>query len=215
VLGVREPALVAIMSILRVRVFTVVATGDNFTSRGEDEARQLAKELRAYWKEYGRFPFDERMMKVLTDPKARPEAWQEAAVNLARLDKPVRPLSTMVAPVVIGRVSPRAKPNPAIAKFRNPTVAEAILAAMDRDLKAHDARKRDHLYEYERSHIERTYAGALAELGDRRVVLLAVERWRRAKGESRRRWAAVCHALGEPKPLRDQKESPSGEGEND
>ena len=31
------------------------------------------------------------------------------------------------------------KPNPAIAKFSQPTVAEAILAALDRDLKAHDA----------------------------------------------------------------------------
>src|SRR5262249_57686082 len=85
VLGVREAALTAVMSILRVRVFEPAATGDNFTSRGKEGAQSVAERLRAYWKEYGGLPFDERMMKVLTDPKGNPESWREAAANLASL----------------------------------------------------------------------------------------------------------------------------------
>ena len=100
VLGVREATLTALMSILRVRVFEPAATGDNFTARGDDAAKEMAKRLRAYWKEYGRLPFDERMMKVLTDPKTNFEAKREAATNLATVNEDRR-LQTTIQPTVI------------------------------------------------------------------------------------------------------------------
>jgi hypothetical protein len=141
VLSVREAELTALMSILRVSVFEPASTGDNFTARGEDAAIQIVKRLRAYWKEYGAVPFDERMMKVLTDPRTNFEAKQEAAGNLASILRDRR-LRTTFHPTAIGD-NPPPKVNPVIAKFSKPTVAEAILAAIDYNLKQHAARKTD------------------------------------------------------------------------
>ena len=67
----------AVMSILRVSVFESRSTSDNFTSRGDEGAKEAAAKLRKYWETFGKLPFDEPMMKVL-DPKASPEAWREA-----------------------------------------------------------------------------------------------------------------------------------------
>jgi hypothetical protein len=48
VLGVREAALVAVMSILRTQVFEPASTGDNFTARDDNAAKQTADRLRAH-----------------------------------------------------------------------------------------------------------------------------------------------------------------------
>ena len=86
VIGVPEAAMTALMSIMRVRAFDPVSTGDNFTARGEEHKKSTAEKLREYWNNYGKLPFDERMMKVLTDPKTSTEAKCEAAHNLATLN---------------------------------------------------------------------------------------------------------------------------------
>ena len=52
-LGVREAALTAVMSILKIRAFEARSTGDNFTAHGEAEAKCVAARLRKYWNEYG------------------------------------------------------------------------------------------------------------------------------------------------------------------
>jgi len=85
VLSVREAALTAVMSILRVRAFESRATGDISPPAAKRQAARTAKQLRAYWTKYGGKPFDERMMAVLTDKAAGQEMWREAAENLARL----------------------------------------------------------------------------------------------------------------------------------
>jgi hypothetical protein len=204
VLGVREAVLTAVMSILRVRVFEPAATGDNFTARGDDAAKEMAKRLRAYWAEYGRLPFDERMMKVLTDPKTNFEAKREAAENLASINEDRR-FRTTIYPTIIGADPPK-KPNPAVAKFKNPTAAEAILSAMDADLKAFDAEpsKDEPGYrDYKRRRIEGTYLSALVELGDERVAPEAAKRAAGARSlRARRQWSLVAHDLGDPKPFR-------------
>lgn len=204
VLGVREAVLTAVMSVLRVRVFEPVATGDNFTARGEDEAKETAKRLRAYWKEYGGLPFDERMMRVLTDTKTTFEAKREAAENLASLTEDRR-LRTTIYPTVVGSGKATGA-NPAVAKFSKPTAAEAILAAMDADLKAFDAEpsKDEAGYrDYKRRGLEGTYLSALVELGDGRVAAEAAKRAADAKTlRGRRQWAQVAHILGDPKPFR-------------
>src|SRR5262249_46024226 len=53
VLGVREGALMAVMSILRVRNFWGNGAGNSFTARGEEDAKRTAAQLRVYWKKYG------------------------------------------------------------------------------------------------------------------------------------------------------------------
>ncbi|KKK67838.1 hypothetical protein LCGC14_2950070, partial [marine sediment metagenome] len=128
ILSVREPALTAVMSILRVSFFSPGGTGDNFTSREEQDKQAVVKALRAYWKTYGKYPFDERMMKVLKDPRSSSKTLQEAAANIATLgDEDVRGTTAWAS----RKARTRQGPNPAIAKFKDPTSAEAILAAMD------------------------------------------------------------------------------------
>ena len=169
VLGVREAALTAVMSILKLQAFEARSTGDNFTAHGEAEAKRVAARLRQYWKEYGGLAMDARMMKVLADPKSRPQATREAAANLAGLGKQgQRYLSTSGATITVGPES--RKPNPAINKFSKPTTAEAILGAMDRDLAAHEAKRGDQLFQYEQNRIEDAYLIPLTELGDKRIA---------------------------------------------
>lgn len=201
VLSVREAALTALMSILRVRTFEPSATGDNFTRRGEQEAQDMAKRLRAYWNEYGRFPFDERMMEVLTDPQTTFDAKREAAFNLAHLGEGRTMATTVFGDRTIGE---RHGANPAIAKFKKPTAAEAILAAMDGDLRAFDKRPVDRLTDYHRRHIEDNYLFALITLDDQRIAEVLAQRSRSAATTTmRRKWAFGAHRLGASQPLKD------------
>lgn len=203
VLGVREAALVAVMSILQVSVFEPVATGDNFTGRGQKTAEETAKKLRAYWEKYGKVPYDERMMKILTDAASTLEAMQEAAINLATLgERRTRGTTVWSGGVREGDKDAKKK---AIEKFSEPTIAQAILAAMDRHLKAYDEdpENRNSLYEYSRRRIESTYISCLVELGDTRI---AAELKSRCEAEKlvrlRRQWAFACLKLGEDKPFK-------------
>ena len=204
VLNVREAELTALMSILRVHIFEPAATGDNFTSRGEEKAKETANRLRAYWKQYGHLPFDERMMKILTDPKTSFEAKREAADNLGAINEDRR-LRTTIHPTVIGGDPPK-KLNPVIGKFSKPTVAEAILSAMDSNLKDFDLKpkKEDPGYQdYLRSGIEGTYLSALVSLGDERISPeLAKRSVGAATVNARRLYASAALDLGDPKPFR-------------
>ncbi|MCA9037049.1 MAG: hypothetical protein KDA91_18060, partial [Planctomycetaceae bacterium] len=170
VLSVREAALTAAMSILKVRVFEPVATGDNFTNRGHDKVATTVASLRRYWKKYRDTPFENRMMDVLTNPASDSESLREAAQNLAQMNEQ-RTLATTVFSDT-RRVKPgEIAANPAIKKFTNPTSAEAILAAMDRELLRHDAQNdNDRLKDYERQQIEDIYLQSLVQLGDDRIV---------------------------------------------
>jgi hypothetical protein len=200
VLGVRESALTAVMSILKVRVFEPRSTGDNFTARGPRGAAEVARRLREYWKTYGGLRYDERMMKTVADPQADFEAVREAAHNLGSLGEK-RTLATTVFSDWLG--VPAKQPNPAVAKFTRPTVAEAILAAMDRDLAHHDAGGHTQLYDYERRRIEDSYLGPLVELGDKRIAAELARRWKTATAiRMRRKYALACHDLGDPEPLK-------------
>jgi hypothetical protein len=117
--------------------------------------------------EYGSTPIDERMMRVLTNPMASVEATREAAHNLAHFGED----ETRGTTVWTGRRrGERKAPNSAVAKFSKPTVAEAIVAAMDRDFAARDGGKADSLHDYHRRHIEDSYLIPLIELGDRKIV---------------------------------------------
>jgi len=202
VLSVREAALSAVMSILKVRVFEPASTGDNFTSRGEEAATDTAERLRRYWNKHGQMPFEDRMMAVLIDKTSNQEAMREAAVNLARISDQ-RTLGTTVFSDVETVGPDEAPPNPAIKKFKNPTAAEAMLAAMDRDLAQHDkTEKGGGSWDYRRRRIERTYFHAVMQLGDERI---APELRRRCDAADtlrmRRQYAFATHVLGDAEPL--------------
>src|SRR5439155_25549469 len=127
-----------------------------------------AARLRTYWDTYGKFPFDERMMKILTDPKSGGAATREAAENIATLGSR-RTIGTTVWSG--GWLFGPPRPNPAIAKFSNPTAADAILTAMDRDLKAVAAADEEAGWKERRAgEAERDYLDALVALGDKRIA---------------------------------------------
>jgi len=186
------------MSILRITAFEPVATGDDFTSRGADAARSTAARLRKYWEEYGKLTFDQRMMKVLTNPKANPSATLEAAENLANFGEKRR-IGTMVW--TGGVDEPPPEPNPLIARYKDPTVAQAILAARDRHLQTLDPNENGG---YEARRTDAAYAAALCTLGDASIIPEVRRRFvAESSLELRRRWAMLCFGLREDAPLRE------------
>jgi hypothetical protein len=200
VLAVRDPALVAIMTILRVSFFATHSTSDSLTARGEEDIKKVVGQIRAYWKEYGALSFDERMMKVLANPQSTFEAKREAAQNLATINQE-RYLSPSSSSYVDDPDS-KQKPNPAVQKFRNPTAAELILATMDAELKAHDAKPPKVRDTYDRDRAEEIYLTALVGLGDKRIGPEIAKRVAATTTLAKRRqWAQAAHFLGEPKPF--------------
>ena len=176
--------------------FEPVATGDNFTSRGEDEGKETAERLRAYWKKHGGLPFDERMMSLLTDPKGNSKSWREAAENLATI-KSTPYISTTVFSSFAKRDEKEA--NPVVEKFKKPTVAEAILAAMDRELAVRNANDKEG---DTADQIEEAYFGPLVELADPRIAAELVRRFQTASRiESRRKLASVAADCGDSAPM--------------
>lgn len=181
-LTVREAAHEAVTSILRTRAFDPRGTGDSFSARGREHAKAAAERLRAYWKEYGGRPFARRMYDVLVDSKAAPDIWLEAATNLAALPRDAKPT----------------QPHPAIDAFREPTTAQAMVAAMDRHLAV------GFEHDFQRRHARDGYLGSLIALGDTRVVPDLVRRAADASRlDDRVALAQVCFRLGTAGPLSD------------
>ena len=204
VLEAREAALTAVMTILHIQAFRTHSTGDSFTAHGKQAARQVAARLREYWKQNGGLPYDERLMKVLTNPKSSAAATREAAANLGRLG--ISGSSTLLNPsgATIRMGEDQLGPNPAVAKFNNPTAAEAILAALDRDLDAHDAAPRDQLYDYDRRKIEDAYLKPLMALGDKRIAPELARRYKAAgRVRLRREYALAAQQCGDSGPLKE------------
>ena len=185
---VREAERIAIESILQVTVFDP-QTGQTL-SRCETVAEQTAMLCR-YWDTYGKLPFDERMMKILTDPKSSGAACRKAADNLASLHERQRGWF----PTCFG--------NPAVTKFTTPTVAEAMLTALDRRLNEIAREKEDKNWpkDWLIAFIEDAYLKALVELGDRRIAQTLAKRAAGAETNTRRRFAFAAFRFGEPRPL--------------
>lgn len=216
VISVKEASLTAIMSIIKVQVFAPSSTGDNFSSRKEEMALAVVKQLRAYWLKYGKYPFDERMMKVLLDPDASFPAKREAAKNIASINDK-RYINTMFGTYADYQES--SAPNPVIKKFSKPSVAEIILKVMDEDLKNHDHSPpkelsgierllnnvnggNDDHKQYERRKIEDNYAYALIKLNDQRIGPEIAKRAQAGKSHRQRRlYTEIASSLDQSKPL--------------
>ena len=115
----------ALEGILRVRDFNPTGTPG---AADDDSPRATADRLRRYWDRFGGMPFPDRMMALLTDPATRPQAGREAAERLVEEFMPSRSWSRVDRR---GRDVPT-RPTALVARYSDPTVAEAILAAMDR-----------------------------------------------------------------------------------
>lgn len=201
VLSVREGALVAVMSILRYSVFKPAATGSNFTGSGAERMQAVARELRAYWEANKGLKIEQRMLNVLTAAKSTEEQMREAAENLAELTHR-RKIGTTVWSSSTGPGAP-ASTNPALA-LADPTAAEAILAAMDRDVARGDPRWKDdpRMWLFTLRKIESHYVECLIALDDKRICKELRRRCEKAtEMRMRRQWALACHKLGDPEPM--------------
>jgi hypothetical protein len=218
VLAVSEAALTAVMSILRTEFYSPAGTGSNFTSTGEDRQAGTVRQLRAYWEKFGNLPFDARMMAVLTSPDSTVEARREAAFNLATPNAEV----TLGTTVWTGRYRDPGGPNPVIGKFSAPTVAEAILAAADKELDAIQQKEAEwkragrkqtdpaETSEFilgeetffapdERRETVAVHSEALRLLGDRRIAATLASRANQSTDPAvRADWAFAADQLGDP-----------------
>jgi hypothetical protein len=180
-LPVRKAAAQAILAIIGSRAFLGEPEFD-------EDAENAAQRLRAYWKRYGHLGRERRLLAHLTDATASSQVWEEAATELAH-----------VGCVWVGRRRweyqvgrwVHKHPNPALNLVR-PTVAEAILAAMDRAVvKGADSDSEDRA----------VYLDALADLGDPRALPLLHARLKAAEGVERCQLADCCRRLGSSGPI--------------
>jgi hypothetical protein len=194
-LGVRDLALEVIQGILRTGMIDPNSRHVYVLPHGIANPFETGALLRRYVKKYGELPFDERMMTILTDKLASAAAWRDAAVNLVFLHG--RPeYAYFYLPM---RARPKAA-HLALDRISNPTTAEAILAALDRETTAFLAAKQSETHSLPGS--ERYYLYLLAALNDKRITPVLAGRSRSAKSTtSRMHYAEAAHWLGDSQPL--------------
>jgi hypothetical protein len=187
--SVQETAFSVLQLILRTNIFDVSSP-----AKAVGRLPSSTSTLRAYVKKYLSMPFDERMMKIVTDPKATPAASQEAAANLANLNAgPGLPTTHLL---IANRARPKG-PYPVLARFKDPTTAEAMLAALDREAAALAAGKNQYPS-------ESFYLGAIITLGDTRITPKLAQRAQTVKStRSRLGYAEAAHWLGDSRPIHD------------
>ncbi len=218
-LSVRQAAFMTVMAILRVRVFQPGVADRAMTIKEAEDRKQIVAALRAYWRAKGSLAFEARMMKQLTDLKATRVAWRDAACNLGDPQTPRVVMGDESGNMVwsAGMSQDAAKSNVAALKFSNPTAAEAMLAALDRDLAAQNARPtapddgqnpfvtslRKQSEDIERRKIEDAYLSPIMQLGDHRIAPELVRRGAAAKTlRARCQLALAAHLCGDSEPLK-------------
>ncbi len=150
---------------------------------------------RAYWKEYGQRPFDERMMSILMDSSCSFAARREAACNLAKIRGP-----GSQPPVPLVAVTEAESVNPVIAKFHNPTVAEAILKCRVEEREKITVVPTADVDQSDRQ--EHRYRAILKLLGDGRSAAHCARLSNEAEEfVDRRDWAHTAHELGDSSAL--------------
>jgi len=191
-ISVQEAASAAISEIL------------NFSTFGSPENPHPGQSLRDYWQRYGRLPQVERLMLHLTDAQLRPEVREDAASRLAHFGETSPLVPQLGRPF---RHTERKGMNPELLRFKNPTVAEAILGLMDRRLTKFDATntlngENSTQYLYERTRLEDTFIFLFADLQDSRIVPVLEKRFKNASDSLLRvKLAYIMHRLGNSKPL--------------
>ncbi|HJZ93826.1 MAG TPA: hypothetical protein VKE40_23335 [Gemmataceae bacterium] len=190
VASVRDVVLRLLQDILRVRHWDPVGP----EGPDDDSPRATAARLRHYWSTYGRLPFDDRMMAILTNPGAHASARREATEALLATHEVRRP-SWSRWPSGDRREPPRV-----LTRFKAPTVAEAILTAMDQERAQMARENNEGGQRWDR--VEDDYVDYLIDLGDGRAGPELARRAGVASNvRSRIRFARAAHALGVSGPL--------------
>jgi hypothetical protein len=191
--SVREPIVMILRMILQVQTVGSLSSAEllGYPAGPGANLKTACANLRAYWAANGKVPFDERMMKVITDPASSEGDCSQAISNLVGRNEeyPTGWLGELF-------VTPLAE------KFTNPTAAEAILAALERHRKAaaragepgHQRRWRSNRYDP---------LEMLVQLGDRRIAP-ALEKLAGEQSDtaSRIRFARAALRLGRSSALR-------------
>ena len=125
-MSVHEAAYVALAGILQTNFFTSGAFSDTLTAHRSEGRKEVAAAIRAYWQKYKGKALEERWYQTLSDDKAAPSQWLEAAGNIVQDSDTQVIRSTMVGVVTRfserkpGTIPPmrgellRAKTNPSI-----------------------------------------------------------------------------------------------------
>jgi len=198
VMNVKEAALSAIMSIWQDPIFRPVSTGDNFTSRGEEQAQILAKQLREQLATYGNKTLDERNLEIMLDTSKSFRERRKAIDVLARFGID-RGIGTTVW---TDRLKENAfDVNPLIQKYTDPPLYQMIYEVMQAELADYDQEKGytdfvvDELQEDTRTingryYIENSYFYDLTRLGDTDVLALYKAIYQTSKSTRLQRQAA-------------------------
>lgn len=182
---VDRPALDAIYAILQTSRFPEVPDGKPVVGEREINAARI----RAYWMKYGKLDFDKRMMHILTDHEQPEVAWRTAAANLARRSEESNGRAEFTSGIPALR--------PIVRRFRNPTIADAILTAMDRERGIQESQGGHNGSFHGWPGTQQMYLDHLVTLGDSRIGPVLD---RRAAGSQdsdvRRRFALAAMKLG-------------------
>jgi hypothetical protein len=135
-LGVHEAAYVALTGILNTSFFSIAATGDDLSGRGEKGRKQTAAAIRAYWQQFKDVPPEERWYQLLKNDQAA-EQWLQAAGNIVQpVDDFSTPSSQFGGWVTVPRRKPGEVPKlrgEALRKKTEPSVSTLLVKRM-RDL---------------------------------------------------------------------------------
>ena len=187
---VRDCAINAVLKILDVSMRSILPEGKYRVSDNGDEAKAVAARLRSYWRKSRQVPAAELLMTNLTDPQSSGYASREAAAKLAHMLKAGGGIKVLQNPARLTST-----------RSQTPTFAQAILAAMDRDLKQHLDQPAK---AWERRMVEREYFASIIELGDRKITAELTRRYKATRTTSERRLAAyAAYCLGEQQPMAD------------
>jgi len=197
VLSTKEVAVTVLMATLGKKLFQPVSTGDNFTARGKNQAREMAMYLRDYWQKNKGKSYAARQMEVLVNAELPSDQRRLAAYNLTKGFKKVMPGTTVFTQVEVQDLEQKKiRQKQLIQEFNDPSVAEAILTAMYQDL----AKAKDAYYDPKRK-IETAYLQALMDLKDTRILQQLNQKYQEAPyPRLKRKLAYACHVLGNPKP---------------
>jgi CHAT domain-containing protein/Tfp pilus assembly protein PilF len=192
--AVREAEREALRQILHLETLEPGEHSSLSVSTDRDVKITVAQ-LRRYWEKQGRYPLDQRLMNMLLAPESTDAMRLQAARGLTGAVGH----GLLIRWVRWNEVTP----HPVAARFNNPTVGEAILAALE-----------DRMQSRERSgppskarwvpwtDPESKYLEALINLGDARLgARLAAHAHRQTELARRQQYATTAHLLGDSSEL--------------
>ena len=136
ILSVKEAAFVAVSEILKVRCFDPADDDGGFVRSNElsfKDCGDVVAKLKAYWAKYKGMPFEQRMIKILTDPSSKPKALRESADKLSQSGFE-NSIEFMSIAQLVDMATDLPNDCPHLHEYKDPTAASSIISAMKSDL---------------------------------------------------------------------------------